>query len=189
MSRRNTGASQLEIEEEVESIQPSQEEKKVSQVPVKKGKQQKVVVVKPPPSQSKKTTKPQPAHPVAKVQSVPPPAAAAPAKAANIALPETAPNGSKIDYYPVHDYQDEVVTRLKDLPDGAELFINRWRTVNGRFGPTHVMYTAPDDEDGSERAFWGTTRADRYLNQLNMETHGLFITKVDDQYYYGSFEK
>ena len=197
MSKKHTSVSQDEIEqcsldasighEEEESIQASQEEKKVSQVPVKKGKQQKVVVVKPPASQ-KKSTKPPPAHPVAKVQSVPPPAAA-PAKAANIALPETAPNGSKIDYYPVHDYQDEVVTRLKDLPDGAELFINRWRTVNGRFGPTHVMYTAPDDEDGSERAFWGTTRADRYLNQLNMETHGLFITKVDDQYYYGSFEK
>ena len=198
MSKKHTSVSQDEIEqcsldasighEEEESIQASQEEKKVSQVPVKKGKQQKVVVVKPPASQ-KKSTKPPPAHPVAKVQSVPPPAAAAPAKAGNIALPETAPNGSKIDYYPVHDYQDEVVTRLKDLPDGAELFINRWRTVNGRFGPTHVMYTAPDDEDGSERAFWGTTRADRYLNQLNMETHGLFITKVDDQYYYGSFEK
>ena len=59
MSRRNTGASQLEIEEEVESIQPSQEEKKTtSQVPVKKGKQQKVVVVKPPPTQSKKLPSP-----------------------------------------------------------------------------------------------------------------------------------
>ena len=53
----------------------------------------------------------------------------------------------------------------------------------GSLEPTHVMYTAPDNKDGGERAFWGTARADRYLNQFNMETHGLFITKGNDQYH------
>ena len=104
-------------------------------------------MVKPQP-QGKKTTKDQTPQPRAKVQSVPV------AKAANIALPETAPNGSKINYYPKNDYQNEKVDRLKELAEGGQLFINEWRTVNGKFRPTHILYTYPD-EDGNEKDLLG----------------------------------
>ena len=191
-SKRFTGVSQDEIEQgsldpsksldimddEEDSIQASQEEKKASSQ--KKGKAQKVIVVKGQ-GQVKKTTKDQTPQPRVKVQATPV------AKAANTALPEAAPNGSKIKYFST-SLQDEVVEKLKDLSEGGQLYFHRWKEVNGKFGPTHILYTYPD-EDGHERAFWGNYRSDRYVRLLNMETQGLLIAKIDDELFYGSFDK
>lgn len=140
-------------------------------------KQQPIVLKKDP--SAKKTTKPPPSAPQVQV------------KAANIALPKTAPNGAKIKFLaPKGDYQQEEVHKLVEIPEGDSIFIQRWRDVNGKFGPTHILYTYPD-EDMVETPYWSNYRADLLINNVGKEKdkYGLAIFKRNAQLFYGVFEK
>ena len=148
--------------------------KKTAFTPVK----QQPIVLKKDPS-AKKTTKPPPSAPQVQV------------KAANIALPKTAPNGAKIKFLaPKGDYQQEEVHKLVEIPEGDSIFIQRWRDVNGKFGPTHILYTYPD-EDMVETPYWSNYRADLLINNVGKEKdkYGLAIFKRNAQLFYGVFEK